>query len=252
MSDRIQVASGKVTVPEAYEGPVTVFIDDEFHCPDIYVYFEEDLVLPKVEHRWGGLYDCKPFCKAVAELIAKQNDLGEGEYNLDRAELGMQGDAYCAFEGFSKDGKDISTEFSESKGAVNLNAIEEEKCRKREAELDAMMTPEQRVQMDKAFLRVRELTMDLRKRLESVAASFRVEVSLYFGDLLGFPNDYAEGHRWDSPQDDEYDLRRHFAHQLLIRLKENVRGHFHSPESGVLEIRIDDEDDLADDEDMCD
>jgi len=237
MSERMQVASGEVKVPQVYEGPVEVYIQNEFYCPDIFVEFNPDFVLPKVEKQWGGLYDCEPFCKTVAELIAKQNDLGEGDYNLARAELGMQGNEECAFEVFYRSGEDISHEFCENLGAVNLSKLEEEKERKRDAELEVLMTAEHKKNLENAFVKVRCLAEDLRTDLSSRLNSYHAEVQFYFGELLGFPNDYKH-----ESQDDEHDLRHYFVHQLLARLKENVKGDFHSPDSVVLEIRIDDED----------
>ena len=242
-SERIDVAGGNVSVPGIYEGPVTCHIESEFYCFDIYVEFDPDLVLPKVMKKYGGLYDCPPFCKAVAALIAEQNDLGEGEYDLDRAELGMQGNTYCAFEGFSKDKKGIGREFFESKGAVDLSAIEDEKQKKREAELEALLTGEHGRQLAIAYRKVFDLVEMTRANLKaSLLSSYRAEINLYIGELLGFPNDYLEDLGFDDEPTEEQEIQRHLERKLMSRFKENIIGHFHTPDSMVLEIKINDED----------
>lgn len=211
-NERIEVASGNITVPEVYEGPVHCSIESEFYCPDIYVEFDPDLVPPKVMQKYGGLYDCGPFCKAVAALIDEQNDLGEGKFDLDRAELGMQAHAYCVFEGFSRDGEDVSREFAESKGAKDLSAVEEKKEEDHRQKMEKKMTPVLNKLVDdrqKLFL---EYIESLRASLTGTYKHFKNKVTLYVHQVLG--------EEWQKIEDE--DIKRYIKNKFFLCTRDCV------------------------------
>ena len=232
-NERIDVADGNVTVPGVYEGPVTCHIESEFYCSDIYVEFDPDLVLPKVEKQYGGLYDCPPFCKAVAALIAKQNDLGEGEFDLDRAELGMQGNTYCAFEGFSKDKKDIGREFFLSKGAKDLSAVEEKKEEDHRQKMEKKMTPVLNNLLDdrqKLFL---EYIENLRASLTGTYKHFKNKVTVYLHQVLG--------EEWQKIKDD--DVKRYIKNEFFLRTRDHVDFSAFGGDTYTIRLESNEEDD---------
>ena len=119
----ITITQGDVKVPGIYSGPITISIDNEFHCADLFVQFDPKSVDAKVKDWLAGHLEKKRWHQAIIRLLL-DNDCIAGEaskWTLERAEMGMQDNHMHVFEGMAFGGNDVADTCHVEWGAKNLN-----------------------------------------------------------------------------------------------------------------------------------
>lgn len=121
--DFIELAEGRVASP-SYRGPVSIWIDAEnIGLLDLRVEHEE---LPDQDAGGPVAADDPVFVQEVIRLLQKAGKLPPGDdFELHRAELGLQWPDLAVFESLTRAGLDVSRAAAIAWGAVDQELVEE-------------------------------------------------------------------------------------------------------------------------------
>ncbi len=121
-SNTVKICGGRIECPGIYKGHIEIYMLPEFYCPDLYVAFEaEGAKVPQLYSRWQ-------FRRAVVNMLLVSAKIPyppghpDKEYELCRAEYGMQTNEYCVFEGLTLEGskQDFLTHIAVKAGCIDL------------------------------------------------------------------------------------------------------------------------------------
>ncbi len=121
--DHILLAEGRVTSP-LYEGPVQVWIDADYHgLLDLQVYHDD---LPDFAPLGDLLVDDPVFAREVVRVLQEAGKLPPGDdFELHRAERGMQLPYLAIFECLRRAGHRVCRAAALAWGAVDEELVEE-------------------------------------------------------------------------------------------------------------------------------
>ena len=113
--DMILVGKGQVR-SKSYTGPVEVYVEKEFTCPDLYV--RHGACGRADDEREHDPATDETFHREIVRLLKARGLLSRGrEYRLESAEWGMQGWTKTVYESIKMGRKDVSKDLCLSAGA---------------------------------------------------------------------------------------------------------------------------------------
>ncbi len=106
----------KITDGKSQYGNISIYVREKLYVPYIIVFY------PETE---AYLFDSKDFADVVIRVLIEKGKLeASGTYLLLRADLGMQGNDRAVYRTLTRNGKDITREFSIAHGAVDFSVTE--------------------------------------------------------------------------------------------------------------------------------
>jgi hypothetical protein len=106
----------KITEGKSQYGNISIYVRKKLYVPYIIVFY------PETE---ACLFDNNDFADDVIRVLREKGKVEEsGTYLLLRADIGMQGNDHAVYRTLTRNGKDITREFSIAHGAVDFSVGE--------------------------------------------------------------------------------------------------------------------------------